>query len=587
MFTLTSAFGQVEKDIASTIKKVTVFTQGAQIEREAGIVLQQGPMVLKLTGLSPYIKKESIRIDGDDSFTILSVQHQNDYINELGKSLETEALKVRIEEIQYLIEDDETRIKIIKEKIDFLNVNKVITGKEQAVNPENFKSLNSIYGSNIETLHLDVLKKQRQVNDYKRELNKINNQFIALNSKADLPSGTIILSIDSKQTKASKLKFNYLVNNASWYPSYDIRFSGVNKPLTVNYKANVNQNTGIDWKDISLVLSTAQTDVSAQIPNLSPFYLQFYYPQVSRTFKKQSQEFGLFDIEGTSEVQSDIRIRGIASIDGKNEPLYIVDGIAQSDISSLTPGEIENIEVLKDASATSVYGSRAANGVVLVTTRQSKDKSSIPLTITSKMETSNEYLVDAAQTILSTNKTTSINYREMNLDTNFEYQAVPKLSAHVFLIAKIPDWYKAELIDGEVNLYLENSFVGKSFINTQQFSDTLELSFGIDNNISVKREKLSEYSESQFIGSNRKESVAYKITIRNNKTYAVTTKITDQIPVSTIKGIQVESVDVSGGKIDAVRGKVEWEIALKPNESKELIIRYSVRYPKDKRVMVE
>ena len=98
-------------------------------------------------------------------------------------------------------------------------------------------------------------------------------------------------------------------------------------------------------------------------------------------------------------------------------------------------------------------------------------------------------------------------------------------------------------MDGEANIYLENSYVGKSEINTRQFKDTLELSFGIDNNISVKRERMTEFTENQFIGSNRKETRAYKLTIRNNKSYPVTAKITDQIPVSTSKEIQVETLN--------------------------------------------
>jgi uncharacterized protein (TIGR02231 family) len=220
------------------------------------------------------------------------------------------------------------------------------------------------------------------------------------------------------------------------------------------------------------------------------------------------------------------------------------------------------------------------NGVILITTKQNKEKSSVPLTITSKQETSNEYLVDAKQTILSNNKTTSVVFKKTDLSAIFEYQSIPKLSENVFLIGKVRDWYKAELMDGDANIYLENSYVGKSTINTRLFKDTLELSFGIDNNIGVKRERLTEFTENQFIGSNRKETRAYKLTIRNNKS-------TDQIPVSTTKEIQVETLELSGGKPDTDSGKVVWEITLKPNESKDLIIKYSVKYPKNKQVIVD
>jgi TonB-dependent SusC/RagA subfamily outer membrane receptor len=581
------SFGQIEKEISSSITKVTVYTQGAQIEREAAVSLQQGQMVLKLVGLSPYIKKESIRITGDGSYSLLNVQHQNDYINELDKNKEIESLKDKIEGLQFKIEDEGTWLKIIKDKLDFLNVNKEITGKEQALNPETFKTLNTIYGSNIESLNLELLKKQRLINDYQKETVKLNNQLNSLNSKSDLPSGTIIITIDAKQTINSKIYLNYLVDNASWYPSYDIRFLGIDKPLTVTYKANINQNTGIDWKDVHLVLSTAKTNISAQIPEFATFYLQFYYPEISQALQGKAAGVQIIDDSGSPGADSEIRIRGLSSINGNSEPIYVVDGVPQSNISSINPNDIDKIEVLKDASSTAIYGSSGSNGVVLVTTKQNKEKSSIPLTITSKRETSNEYIVEAPQTIQSNDKSVSVSFKETDLNAKFEYQSIPSLSENVFLIGKIVDWYKAEFIDGEANVYLENSFVGKSLINAKQFKDTLEISFGTDNNLSIKRERLTEFTANQLIGSNRKETIGFKLTIRNNKKYPITTKIIDQIPISTTKDIQVETIDLSGGKMDADSGKVIWEITLNSNESKELIIKYSVKYPKDKKVIIE
>jgi TonB-dependent starch-binding outer membrane protein SusC len=71
-----------------------------------------------------------------------------------------------------------------------------------------------------------------------------------------------------------------------------------------------------------------------------------------------------------------IRIRGSNSISGNNDPLYVVDGFPTTGgIESLNPGDIESIEVLKDASATAIYGSRGANGVILITTRNGKSGS--------------------------------------------------------------------------------------------------------------------------------------------------------------------------------------------------------------------
>jgi|WetSurMetagenome_2_1015567.scaffolds.fasta_scaffold00406_17 TonB-dependent SusC/RagA subfamily outer membrane receptor len=580
---------QVEKEVTSEIKNIIVYTQGAQIESASDISLQQGQMVLKFTHLSPYINAESIRVEGDGSFTIQNVQHQTDYLNELEKNKEIDAIQKKIEKLQDTIEYEKTWLGILGDKLDFLKTNKEITGKQQAVSPEAFNSMNAIYGNNLESLNLTILKKERAIKDYETEMSRLNKQVESLNNKGYLPSGTIIVTIDSRQNKNTNVKLSYLVDNASWYPSYDIRFVGADKPLVVTFKANICQNTGIDWKNVNLVLSTSKTNISAQIPALAPFYLQFYTPQfdVSSALSGRVAGVQMDQNSGAPGLDNQIRIRGFSSLNSNNKPLYVVDGVPRDDISYLASDDIAEVNVLKDESATALYGSRGSNGVVVVNTKRDKSKSSVPLTIATRQETSNEYSVETPQTILSNNKISTITFKETNLTSSYEYQAIPLLSEHVFLIGKIADWYKADLLDGEANIYLENSYVGKSQINTHQFKDTLDISFGVDNNISIKREKLTDYSSTQFIGVNKKVAIAYKITVRNNKRYVVNTKIYDQVPVSTIKDIQVESVDAAGGKVNSDTGEVTWDLTLQPNETKELTIRYSVKYPKDKQVIID
>jgi TonB-dependent SusC/RagA subfamily outer membrane receptor len=571
---------QIEKDIKSKITKVIVYNKGAQIENEASFELQPGKMQLNLKNLSPYIKKESIRIDGDGNYTILNVQLRVDYLNQLEKTKAINDLKTSIDQYQNKIEDEETWIKVLNEKIAFLNSNKKVTGKEQT-NPETYKSLNAMYGDNLEKFMFDVLKRERLIKDYTKELDMLKKQLSSLSYQNDLPSGTITVIIDAKKEQTSKIRLSYMVDNASWYPSYDIRFIGINKPLSISFKANIIQNTGVDWKDVDLKLSTAKTNISAQMPVLSTNYLQFTEPMNISYDRDESKEM----LSNMAPMQTAVQIRGNNSAE-RSSPLYVVDGIPQDNISNIPQDNIASMEVLKDASATAIYGSRGANGVVLITTK-GLGNSSVPLSITSKNETSSEFTVDSKQTINADNKLNTITFKETSLLSTYEYQTIPKMAKSAFLTAKISDWIKADLLDGEANIYLENSFVGKSAINTQQYSDTLDISFGVDNNILVNREKIKDFSESQFIGNNKKETYAWKITIRNNKSYSIKTKIWDQVPISSTKEIQVETLELSGGSMNPNTGKVKWILDLAPGETRILFLKYSVKYPKDKIVEVE
>jgi TonB-linked SusC/RagA family outer membrane protein len=98
-------------------------------------------------------------------------------------------------------------------------------------------------------------------------------------------------------------------------------------------------------------------------------------PVAQTTQKLQGKLAGVQILQGTGKPGQGIqvRIRGQASISAGSEPLYVVDGFPLvTDISTINPDEIETITVLKDAASTSLYGSRAANGVVLITTKQAK-----------------------------------------------------------------------------------------------------------------------------------------------------------------------------------------------------------------------
>ncbi|HBH05197.1 MAG TPA: hypothetical protein DDX92_01175 [Flavobacteriales bacterium] len=581
-FTVKLCFAQVEVEVESKIDRVTVYASEAQIERSATFSIDAGGSVIKLVNLSPYIKKESIRVIGDGKYTILSVKHQNDYLKELKKSGEIDRLNREIEVLNDKIEDEETAIKIVEEKLTFLEANKKVSGSDQSMDPNVFKSFIIIYGEEVERLNSALLQHKRTIENLKEEYAKIENQIKAISNQPDLPSGTLLVTIEAELKTTVKLECSYLVRNAMWYPSYDIRFLSVEEPLEVTYKANIKQQTGVDWNSVRLLLSTAQTDISGMVPEMDPYYLRFQVPEISGFL--QGKVSGVAMSEAAPEEASTVRTRGISSLDVGNNPLYVVDGVPVSDISELSPNSIENIEVLKDASATAIYGSRGAEGVVLITTKANKEKSSIPLTITQKRETVNEYIIDSPQSFKSGNKFSTIQFKKSDLDAGFEYQAIPKLSEKVYLVAKISDWNNAGLIDGEVNNYMENSFVGTSTINTKQFQDTLEISFGVDNNVSIKREQLIEFSEKQFIGSNQKETMAYKTTARNNKPYPVQLKVFDQIPVSTTREIEVEVLELSGGELNEETGKVSWELTFEPKQTRELVLKYSMKYPKDKKI---
>jgi uncharacterized protein (TIGR02231 family) len=149
---------------------------------------------------------------------------------------------------------------------------------------------------------------------------------------------------------------------------------------------------------------------------------------------------------------------------------------------------------------------------------------------------------------------------------------LPKLSPLAYLTANITDWAKLSLQSGEATLYFENSFVGKSNLNVNQLTDTLTISLGTDNSILVKREKRKDFTSKKVIGTNKTETYSFLLTIRNNKANPVEITLNDQIPVSSNSGITVEAIELSGGRYNSETGEIKWDLEIKPQETKQIIL---------------
>lgn len=195
--------------------------------------------------------------------------------------------------------------------------------------------------------------------------------------------------------------------------------------------------------------------------------------------------------------------------------------------------------------------------------------------------------VSVPYTILPDGKVQTIEIQRSSTPATYKYVTVPKTSQLAYLTGNILDWAKQSLMSGEATLYFENTFVGKSQLNVNQLSDTLTISLGTDPGILVKREKRKDFTSKKVIGINKTDTYSFLITVRNNKTNPVQITVNDQIPVSSNSSITVEAIELSGGKLSSDTGLVMWDMEVKPQEKKEIVLTYSVKYPKNQTVILE
>jgi len=165
--------------------------------------------------------------------------------------------------------------------------------------------------------------------------------------------------------------------------------------------------------------------------------------------------------------------------------------------------------------------------------------------------------------------------------------SIPKVKDGAFLIARIKDWESLGLLDGPMHLYYKDTYQGLSQLNTQQVSDTLDFSLGKEKAFTVTRRKESSMSSKSLFGNVIKEVLTYEIIVKNNKPENAEIEIRDQIPISTDKNVEVKALQLSGANLHALSGQLDWKMKLAPNEKKRIILKFSVKYPKSKRGLLQ
>jgi len=486
--------------VDSKINNVKVYKRSAEIERQASAKLTSGNQEVVLTNISPYINPNSLQVQltNGKNVTLLSAKYQRNYLTEKKENPEIEQLKKTLEtkrdELLWIKDQKD----IYKGMEEILSANKDLGGSSSSFTPAQVINLVNSYKNKQLEIKTALIKLKKQELIINKETSKIQQQLNELNGNNNNPTGNIILQLSSKVASTTKIKFTYIVGNSGWNPLYDLRSNGITKNVQLKYKANVFQNTGIDWKNTDITVSTGNPVQNNDRPILSPLYANVYVPVVVNYDRDDELD----------EVAEEVSISSNMALKKSSK---------------------------KEATFNDGYNYN---------------------TQVNENQLSAEFKIQNKQTVKSDGKEQILPLDSYELDTKYIYHTVPKKDKGVYLLAKVSNWGQYNLVPGTANLFFEGAYVGKSYINTNVTSEELLLSLGRDNNITVTRESLKEYTSSKFVGSNKKEAFGYEITVKNKKSTAIELEILDQIPVSRNKSIEVELLEKSNAEFDAEIGKL-------------------------------
>ena len=550
-----SIFANDKVTVKSTLHSVTVYTQGAQLQHKANYTIKAGLSEVIVEGISPQIAAGTIQVKATGAVVILDSKYEY-YYPQPNVQLNATEIPIKIRNAIKAIEDSiklvNFELRDINDEIEVLVAARKIIISNGAVKGQGkvndsiqlLKSTVDYYTTKVSELNKKIsaldrqkVKKTDLISNLDNRLNDLQNYAEQNNPNPEnkgIPR--IIITFMAKEAASGRIDLSYLASNAGWTPLYDIRSEAATGKISLTYKAQVRQQTGLDWNDIKLSISTNNPYANKTKPELSPWYIDY------QEFRKKLEE----KVKQRSEAYSD-------------------DAPA----------------VNNTAMNMGFMYSYSTNGVAEPAALGAEQFTTIVQQLISA-----EFKIDLNYSIASDNQVRMVLVKQSELNTSFRYYAVPKLDPGVYLVAQMTKLDELQLVPAKANIFFDGTYIGETYLDPTTMDDTLNLSLGKDPNIVVKRTLLKNQSKERIIQDKKERSFAYNIEVRNLKSSEIELIIQDQIPLTTNPEITIEKSNLGKGSIDEKTGLIEWQLKLKAKDNQTFDYDFKVRHPKDKIVQI-
>ncbi len=519
------------------------FGYGAELTNETSLKVNSSTKQIIISQLSTSLDPNSIQISVPENVVLLSQNFMvftptvPVIVNPMVKKWQDSILLFQKEQAK---NDNQSDIEnTILEKTGRMIELTIAKTDSRAISGDDALKLINYYSAKIEKAKSNLFQLKLARNVLSEQITVLQtkiNEDLYKPVKPVKSYGQLIMQVTCTQTEEIPVAFSYFTNNAGWTPQYDVRVNSKTNEIKLVYKAAVSQTTGIDWKKTKLTLSTGNPSWGGTPPILDPYYLKLYVPEIYK------------------------------SLQGK------VSGIDLDDVK------------LAEVVVTSAYGTKKEKRSLAASVQTIQPSTLQQHTTLSESQLNTNFEIDLPYDIESNGQIQSVTIKEEKINASLQNYAIPKLDRDAYLMAAISDWESLNLLPGNANIIMDNTYLGKSFIDANSTEDTLKLSLGKDRRLSIERKLMKDFTSTKTNGNNTKQVFTYEITLKNNKKTDLEVLLKDQYPISMVKEIETKLEDDGAATVDSELGILSWTLKLKPGESKKIRFSYIVKYPKDKKV---
>ena len=535
-----------DKIVESRINSVTVYNDSAFVGRSAQVKLDAGDNTVVFDNILSQVEENSIRAVADvDSVKIMGATLKSEYLTvasaENIRMVEADIMAVG-DEIREL-RDEQTALTAEQQYLASVPLfasgqlpKDLVTKMPSAQDLENTLTFlsNRLKQNYKDSAALDIKLREAQ-----KRLMALQQKLNALSGSNNKEKRTIMVELQAAKPVTCAVTVSYMVPGASWQPLYDARADVEKGRVELVSYALIRQATGEKWQDVEMTVSTAKPVTGGRLPYVAPWLLKPMENRLPEDEVVMLKKGRRANMKFQREAFNSTALAGSASFD-----------YAAAPAAALAPAPLSTV---------------ADSGVAVT------------------------YKLPKEITIDTDNNENKLAISTQQLKADFTYSSFPRASALAYLGSRVKNADNLQLLAGNMNIFLNNEFVGNSTIDNVGPGEEFDLYLGADENVKVKREQLEKKVDETIIGNmlspNKNILFKYKVKVENYKAHKIKMRLFEAMPVSQEDRIRIKQLkanpDATQKDWQSRKGVYLWEFEVEPGKNKEINYEYTIEHPRE------
>ena len=499
----------------TSVTEVQVYRGSATVYRCGEAALKEGRNMLYILGMTKSAVSDSFKLKFSEKVRAVNIQIAGSDVLEEREEKESERIMKQIAEINYQIETCHMMLDLRKKNGDFSNRTNISIEEQEKI---------------MTALPEQVMSLHKELDTLSEKHSKLSTELEKVKEEEEKP--VIMAELIAEEDITTPFVLQYQETQCSWVPKYEIEYQDDQSPLVVSMKAQINQYSGEDWKQVKVTLYTGNPTVSKELPVMPSIELSLYEP---------------------------LKMPGAR---GNGSARNIMFGAAMSEGLPMTGG------AMMEASMSNAMDMPAVK---------------MDSAVVSEEETMTAFSLPNLRDIFSDTNGNIAELQSFKVNAKYNVLSIPSVDVKCYLTAEIvaAEW---PLPPAEAAVYLRDTFAGNVYVDSGADTETLTVSLGQDERLTVVRTESPKKTQDVFLKNTRKQQCRINISIVNNSSESLNLLVKDQVPVSTDKSIVVDITNISDGALDEETGEIKWLIFAEPNKTESIDLEYTISWPKDKRL---